>query len=113
MPYDTLPMRVRACETTEAGHLVGPIVYLVARLGLATLLWMTFPGVLWVGGMPWEITPWHALLFLVPGTAQGEMGVVSAGVALFVVWIVAQSVLSPGSTTTRNSASCRRLCSTS
>jgi len=44
------------------------IAYLVARLGitnwkaalrLATLLWIAFPGMLWLGAMMWENTPWQ------------------------------------------------------
>jgi hypothetical protein len=44
------------------------IAYLVARLGithwkralrLAALLWIAFPGMLWLGAMMWENTPWQ------------------------------------------------------
>lgn len=44
------------------------IAYLVARLGitdwkgalrLAALLWIAFPGMLWLGAIMWENTPWQ------------------------------------------------------
>jgi CAAX protease family protein len=42
-------------------------------------------------GLVWAL--WHAPLFLISGTAQAELGLVSTGALLFGVCVVAQSVL--------------------
>jgi len=43
------------------GHLVTRlgITHVTGALRLAALLWIAFPGMLWVGAMLWENTPWQ------------------------------------------------------
>src|ERR1051326_4065898 len=71
------PTSIGAVSTSPTQPVIGflttlviafAIGHLVSRLGitdvrgalqLAALLWIAFPGMLWVGAMLWENTPWQ------------------------------------------------------